>query len=134
MQRLLLSWTAEIGMQREDYAGAHELAVRASSMADAGVADWVLRVNAAFFAHDRLDACRSLTYLYRQWPDTRSGLQDEVVFAIAGRTPGSEAEKECRSPLLEALYEARWTDAYTSGASWFVISRSAESSIERSRW
>jgi len=111
MRHLLLLRTAGLGMRRKDYAGAHELAVDASSMADAGVADWVLRVDTAYMARNELDTCRSVTHFFRQWPDKRARIPDNVVWSVA-RTPTNEAEKECRSQVLETLYEARWTDQY----------------------
>lgn len=112
VRHMLLLRTAAVGVQANDFTGAYRLAVRSTAMAEAASGDWLVRLDAAYFAHYSLDASRSLARLARGWPAELRLVPVSIVRRVAGREPQSAAERQARFDALEALYEARWTDEY----------------------
>lgn len=89
---------------------AHGLLVRATALDQADGNAWLERSSTAFALGDYADSARSVTAIARRWPDVLRRIFDQPIYIIDTKLAAEPAQTAIRQAMLQALFDARWTD------------------------
>ncbi len=89
---------------------AHGLLVRATALDQADGNAWLERSSTAYALGDYADSARSVTAIARRWPDVLHRIFDQPIYVIDTKLAAEPAQTATRQAMLQALFDARWTD------------------------
>jgi hypothetical protein len=85
---------------------AYGYLVRATSMPQATVGDWFVRLRAVEALKDKAGTVGALTVIVQRWPDQVSHFNDDSVIRVIREA--TELQDGSVLPLLQGLYDANW--------------------------
>jgi tetratricopeptide (TPR) repeat protein len=104
----VLGWASIAAAQQQEYAHAHELALRLVELDSMAPKNWVMRFNYALLAGYIDDALASLTHVVERWPQEAasrvSSSQLYQVVTAANRLPSTDSKLR----LLTLLFDLQW--------------------------
>jgi tetratricopeptide (TPR) repeat protein len=93
---------------REDYLGAHEFMMLATSFPDANAEHWLMRAQYASWIDAWADAALAVTTIARRWPDFIADADERLISRAAFRANEDGKHKAERIELLNALFEVHF--------------------------
>ena len=97
---------------REDYLGAHEFTVIATSYPDADQHVWIMRTRYAYWMDNYADAAKSLTTIAKQWPKSLEEIGDRTVGHIVHELGEDKKLAAEQLELIQALFGAGFTNEW----------------------
>lgn len=94
-------------LQHGQYAKAHKLAVDATALDEATGETWLVRLSAAAYLSDSVDAGRSLRVIAERWPAQLDDTQPRYV-ALIHHALRAAHQTDVDRGMLEALFDADW--------------------------
>jgi tetratricopeptide (TPR) repeat protein len=123
-QHAVLAAAAERALALRHAQRAHELAVRATAMAEQSVVDWEIRARAADVLDDTADALLCINQLAGRWRGALKELPDTLIVYTGTQAARLHLNEPLRV-MLQALYAIRWrdSDGTEPSALWVELTR-----------
>lgn len=123
-RRNALRLAGRLALESRDYAAAHALLVRATTIEPSLVRDWHARFRAALMLENERDAARCLAVIARHLPDSLASIDKRTILRLVRTVEDDPAAAGEYFDLLAALFGADWKhEGLEPGWMWFEYAR-----------